>query len=45
MFAMVFKYFSCVFASVVPSVSLAFRHVFQTLYLDVSKVDQVLHIL
>ena len=41
MFAMVFKCFSYVFASV----SSAFRRMFEPLHLDVSKVDQLLHML
>jgi hypothetical protein len=46
-FAMVFKYFSGVFASVSESHLFQVFHIFfmlQLLYLDISKVDQVLHI-
>jgi hypothetical protein len=46
MFAMVFKHFYVffqVFQKYVSSVSSIFRHMLQVLHLDVSKLDQVLH--
>jgi hypothetical protein len=48
MFAMVFKCFRCFFKCFqthVSSVSSVFRYMLQVLHLDVSKVDQVLHML
>jgi hypothetical protein len=44
-FSSIFHVFLQVFQTHVLSVSFAFRHVFQTLHLDVSKVDQVWRIL
>jgi hypothetical protein len=47
MVAMAFKYFQVffqVFQKHVSSVSTAFKHMLQLLYLDASKVNQVLHL-
>ena len=45
MFTMIFHVFLQVFPKHVSSVSFVFRRMLQVLYLDVSKVDRVLHML